>query len=56
MESGSNPTLGETIMEAVLEKVEDYITRRQNTIMQYIEMRPIMELYEEADKQLVLRV
>ena len=34
--------------EAGQEEVEEYITRRQNTVAQYIVTRPIMDLCEEA--------
>ena len=42
------PSLEETIREAVLEKIEAYILRRQNTNAQYIVMQPILDLCEEA--------
>ena len=36
------------MQEAGLEEVEEYITRRQNTIAQYIVTRPILDLCEES--------
>ena len=38
----------ETIREAVLEGVEAYVLRRQNTDAQYTTMQPILDLCEEA--------
>ena len=36
--------------------MEAYITRRQNTIAQYITIRPILELCEEVERQKGARV
>ena len=42
------PSLEETIREAVLEEVDTYVLRRQNTYAQYTKMQPILYLCEEA--------
>ena len=36
--------LDEVMTEVVLQEVETYIARRQNTVAQYIATRPIMDL------------
>ena len=40
--------MGEAIIEVGLEEVETYITLSQNTFVQYIAMRTIVDLFEEA--------
>ena len=39
--------LGETIWEAGIEEVEKYNTQIQNTAVQYIVTRPVLEIYED---------
>ena len=39
-------------MEAVFEGIRTYVTRRQNTVAQYIVARPILDLYERSDWRL----
>ena len=36
--------------EAVFEEIMTYVTRRQNTVAQYIVTRPIMDLCERSDR------
>ena len=50
------PPLWAAIREAGLEEVETYITRRQNTVAQYIATQPILELCEEAERRPGARV
>ena len=44
---GSNPPLGEAILKAGLEEVEEYIMRIQNKVAQCIVMWTITDLCEE---------
>ena len=46
MMDGSPPPPGEVMREA--DKVEEYITRMHNMVAQYILMRTILDLCEEA--------
>ena len=48
--------MGEAMGEAVLEEVEAYITRIQNTVAKYIATRMIMELCEELERWMGERV
>ena len=42
--------------EAVFEGIINLVTRRQNTVAQYIATQPIMDLCEQATRQLGARV
>ena len=37
--------------EAGFEGIREYITRRQNTVAQYISMRPILDLHERSARR-----
>ena len=50
------PPLLADMLETVLEEVETYVLRRQNTISQYIANHPILELFLEADRGLGVQV
>ena len=43
-------------MESVFKAVGKYITRRQNTVAQYIVTRPILDLCEQSARRPVARV
>ena len=45
------PLIGEAMMESGLEGIRTYVTRRQNTIAQYISMRPIMDLCDRSARR-----
>ena len=58
MGDGSTPPpspLGDATREEVLEEVEKYITRINNTVVQYISTWPILELCEEAELRMGAR-
>ena len=42
------PSMREAMREAGFEEIRKPIIRRQNTVAQYITMRPILDLYEWA--------
>ena len=42
------PSLEESMTEASFEGIRTYVTRRQNTVTQYISMRPILDLCERS--------
>ena len=42
------PPLAEAMAEAGFEEIGKYVTRSQNTVAQYILMRPIMDLCERS--------
>ena len=42
------PPLEEALGEALFEGIRKSVTRRQNTVAQYIATRPIMDLYERS--------
>ena len=42
--------------EAGFEGIGTYITRRQNTVAQYISKRPILDLCDKSDQRLGARV
>ena len=42
------PSLEEAMVEAGFEGIGEYVTRRQNTVTQYIAKRPIMDLCERS--------
>ena len=42
------PTLYKAMQEADFEEVEAYVLMRRNTVVQYITMRPILDLFEET--------
>ena len=44
------------MVEAGLQEVETYVSRRQNTVAQYIETNPITELYLAAKRRPGTRV
>ena len=46
----NQPPLAEAKQEAGIKEMEVCIGRRQNTVVQYIFARPIMELYLESDR------
>ena len=46
----------ESTMEAVFEGIGTYVTRRQNTVAQYIAVPPILDLYEQSTWRLRERV
>ena len=48
--------LEDTIVEAVLMKLETYVSRHQNTFAQFILIRPIMELCQVSERRLVSRL
>ena len=50
------PLLCEAMMEACLQEEETYAARRQNTVVQYIVNRPIMELFPEVYQPPGMRV
>ena len=50
------PPVTEALEEAGLEGIRKSITRRQNTVAQYIVTQPIMDLYEQATVRPVARV
>ena len=50
------PLLAETTAEAELQEVETYISRRQDTVTQFIATRPVMDLCWAAERRLVSRV
>ena len=54
--SWAYPPLKEAMREAGFEGIRQYITRRQNMVAQYIETRPILDLYEQATQRLGERV
>ena len=45
---GENPPLAVAMKEAYFEEIWVYITRKQNTVKQYIATRPIMDLCEQS--------
>ena len=54
--SWTYPPLKEAMREAGLEGIRKAITRRQNTVAQYIATRPILDLCERATQRLGARV
>ena len=50
------PPLKEAMREAGFEGIRKAITRRQNTVAQYIATRPILDLCERGTQRLVARV
>ena len=52
----SYPPLKEALRKAGLDWIRKYITMRQNTVVQYIATRPILDLYERATQRLGARV
>ena len=50
------PPSEEVIWESGLEEVEEYVLRRYNTVAQYIAMRSILDLCEEAVRKLGTQV
>ena len=50
------PSLEEVMVEAGFEGIGTYITRRQNTVAQYIATRPILDLCECFTRRPVARV
>ena len=50
------PPLAETTREAGMVRIRTYITRRQNTVAQYIATRTILDLCEQATQQPGARV
>ena len=50
------PPLNEAMREAEFEGIRKAITRRKNTIAQYIATQPILDLYEQATQRLGSRV
>ena len=52
----ANPTLEEAMGKAGFEGIRKSVTRRQNTISQYIATRPILDLYERSTRRLGARV
>ena len=55
-ESWAYPTLDEAMGKAGLEGIRKSVTRRKNTVAQYIEMRPILDLCEQSTRRPVARV
>ena len=45
------PTLEDAIAEAGFQEVDTYISRRQNTVTQFIVTRPIMDLCLVAERR-----
>ena len=56
MGNGSNPPLKEAMREARFEDIRKSITRRQNTVTQYIATQLIMDLYERTTQGAGARV
>ena len=50
------PSLEEAMAEADFEGIGTYITRRQNTVAQYIATRPIIDFCERSDRRKEARV
>ena len=50
------PTLAEAMGEAGFKGIKKYVTRRQNTVAQYIATQPIMELCKRAIRRPGARV
>ena len=50
------PPLTESMGEAGFEGIRKLVTRRHNTVVQYIATRLIMDLFEMATRRLVVRV
>ena len=50
------PPIGLVLVTVVLEEIGVYITRRQNTVAQYIMTRPIMDLCLAAERRLRMRL
>ena len=50
------PSSEEAMVEADFEGIRTYITRRQNTVAQYIVKQPILELCEHSARRKGLRV
>ena len=50
------PSLEEAMVEAGFEGIGTYITRRQNTVAQYIATRPIIDFCERSDRRKEARV
>ena len=50
------PLLEDAMVEAGLQEVETYVSRRQNTVAQYIITRPIMDLFLSSKRRLGPRV
>ena len=44
------PPMRELMRESRMEEVSEYITQRQNTVVQYIETHTVMDICEEAER------
>ena len=50
------PPIAEALREAGLKELELYIRRRNNMVVQFIAIRPIMDLFMEAERRPGVRV
>ena len=50
-EAWEYPPLGDVMRLAWLEEIETYVSRRQNTVAQYIDTHPIWDLFLEAESR-----